>query len=119
MQIIFFRDGLSDGRYAIMGKEEIEDITGAIDDIWQNKNLKTGIKTNFLIVVSKWQVFNPFYPCASLIIYHILSRHHVRFFSFVCFRLHTAFTSVTLNLSVATTVCVLLFVAASAHGVPS
>ncbi|KAG1796817.1 uncharacterized protein HD556DRAFT_1306979 [Suillus plorans] len=27
MQIIFFRDGLSDGRYAIVGKEEIEDIT--------------------------------------------------------------------------------------------
>ncbi|KAG1872136.1 hypothetical protein C8R48DRAFT_696971, partial [Suillus tomentosus] len=52
MQIIFFRDRLSDGRYAIMGKEEIEDITGVIDDIWQNLNLKTGIKTNFLIVVS-------------------------------------------------------------------
>jgi len=30
MRIIFFRDGLSEGEYALTGKEEIEDITGEL-----------------------------------------------------------------------------------------
>ncbi|KAG1736714.1 Piwi domain-containing protein [Suillus lakei] len=59
-RIIFFRDGLSEGEYAIVGKEEIEDITGAIDDMWRKKNLKSGKPELTFIVVGK--------------------RHHVRFF---------------------------------------
>ncbi|KAG1819562.1 ribonuclease H-like domain-containing protein [Suillus subaureus] len=60
VRIIFFRDGLSEGEYALTGKEEIEDIMGAIDDIWRDKNLKGGKPELTFIVVGK--------------------RHHVRFF---------------------------------------
>ncbi|KAG1858414.1 Piwi domain-containing protein [Suillus subalutaceus] len=60
VRIIFFRDGLSEGEYALTGKEEIEDITGAIDDIWRDKHLKDGKPELTFIVVGK--------------------RHHVRFF---------------------------------------
>lgn len=60
VRIIFFRDGLSEGEYALTGKEEIEDITGAIDDIWRDKNVKSGKPELTFIVVGK--------------------RHHVRFF---------------------------------------
>ncbi|KAG2041475.1 ribonuclease H-like domain-containing protein [Suillus americanus] len=60
VRIVFFRDGLSEGEYALTGKEEIEDITGAIDDIWRDKNVKGGKPELTFIVVGK--------------------RHHVRFF---------------------------------------
>ncbi|KAG2133863.1 ribonuclease H-like domain-containing protein [Suillus cothurnatus] len=60
MRIIFFRDGLSEGEYALTGKEEIEDITGAIDDIWRDKGVKDAKPELTFIVVGK--------------------RHHVRFF---------------------------------------
>ncbi|KAG2348507.1 Piwi-domain-containing protein [Suillus weaverae] len=60
VRILFFRDGLSEGEYALTGKEEIEDITGAIDDIWRDKNVKGAKPELTFIVVGK--------------------RHHVRFF---------------------------------------
>ncbi|KAG2158147.1 Piwi-domain-containing protein [Suillus bovinus] len=60
VRIIFFRDGLSEGEYALTGKEEIEDITGAIDDVWRDKGVKGPKPELTFIVVGK--------------------RHHVRFF---------------------------------------
>ncbi|KAG2061216.1 Piwi-domain-containing protein [Suillus hirtellus] len=60
IRIIFFRDGLSEGEYALTGQEEIEDITGAIDDIWRDKGIKGAKPEITFIVVGK--------------------RHHVRFF---------------------------------------
>ncbi|KAJ8581687.1 stem cell self-renewal protein Piwi [Rhizopogon salebrosus TDB-379] len=59
-RIVFFRDGLSEGEYAGVGNEEIEDIKGAIDDIWRDKRLNMGKPEITFIVVGK--------------------RHHVRFF---------------------------------------
>ncbi|KAJ8580446.1 hypothetical protein M405DRAFT_938749, partial [Rhizopogon salebrosus TDB-379] len=59
-RIIFFRDGLSEGEYAGVSNEEIEDIKGAIDDIWRDKRLNMGKPELTFIVVGK--------------------RHHVRFF---------------------------------------
>lgn len=59
-RIIFFRDGLSEGEYAITGQEEIQDIMGAVDDIWRDKNVKGTKPELTFIVVGK--------------------RHHVRFF---------------------------------------
>ncbi|KAG1784442.1 ribonuclease H-like domain-containing protein [Suillus plorans] len=60
IRIIFFRDGLSEGEYALTGQEEIEDITGAIDDIWRDKGIKCAKPELTFIVVGK--------------------RHYVRFF---------------------------------------
>ncbi|KAG1749019.1 ribonuclease H-like domain-containing protein [Suillus paluster] len=60
VRIIFFRDGLSEGEYSIVGKDEIEDIEGAIEDIWRDKKLKMDKPELTFIVVGK--------------------RHHVRFF---------------------------------------
>ena len=34
VRIIFFRDGLSEGEYALTGKEEIEDIKGELVQRW-------------------------------------------------------------------------------------
>ncbi|KAG1846298.1 hypothetical protein C8R48DRAFT_779529 [Suillus tomentosus] len=51
MRIIFFRGGLSEGEYALTGQEEIDDITGAIDDIWQEKGVK-GAKPELTFIVN-------------------------------------------------------------------
>ncbi|KAG2128540.1 uncharacterized protein EDB93DRAFT_1108991 [Suillus bovinus] len=49
MCIIFFRDGLSEG-YALVGQEEIEDITEAINDVWWDKGVK-GAKPELTFIV--------------------------------------------------------------------
>ncbi|OAX32306.1 hypothetical protein K503DRAFT_805329, partial [Rhizopogon vinicolor AM-OR11-026] len=58
-RIIFFHDGLLEGEYEGVGKDEIEDIKGAIDDIWHDKKLDVGkLELTFIVI----------------------ERHHVRFF---------------------------------------
>ncbi|EGO21589.1 hypothetical protein SERLADRAFT_474142 [Serpula lacrymans var. lacrymans S7.9] len=59
-RILFYRDGLSEGEYEVVGKKEIGAIESAIDAIWQARGVQTPKPAITFIVVGK--------------------RHHVRFF---------------------------------------
>ncbi|KAH7889904.1 Piwi-domain-containing protein [Phlebopus sp. FC_14] len=59
-RIVFFRDGLSEGEYATVAKNEIQDIQAAIDTIWEQRRIPASKPKLTFIVVGK--------------------RHHVRFF---------------------------------------
>lgn len=52
-QIIFFRDGVSEGEFKKVVEHELQDIKTAIDELWANLNLKDSKPRLTFIVVGK------------------------------------------------------------------
>ncbi|KDR82046.1 hypothetical protein GALMADRAFT_221933 [Galerina marginata CBS 339.88] len=52
-RLIFFRDGLSEGEYERVARQEITDIKGACIDLWASKGIKIPIPALTFIVVGK------------------------------------------------------------------
>lgn len=57
-QIIFFRDGVSEGEFEVVVKEELNAISLAIDLLWTEKNIKDPKpKLTFIIVGKRYVVW--------------------------------------------------------------